>query len=531
MDYFKQQAEKKGDKVENPFEHMAYIMAHGHHLYQMNDDLAYEFEPLVTENSFIDKEKDTDPLPTYEESKALLPAPVWDGHEDVLSCYDKAWQIGFGNLRTPTSEDSMVSNYIDTAFNGFLFMWDSSFITMFGKYGARAFNFQKTLDNLYARQHMDGFICREICEAKKGDQFHRFDPVSTGPNVLAWAEWESFKVTGDLERIRAVFPPLLAYHLWLKKYRTWPNGAYWTTGWGCGMDNQPRQKPCYSNEFHHGHMVWVDACIQQILSAETLLQMAALIGREEDVTPLKEEIGYLTRVVNEKLWDDETAFYYDLWDDGRRNGVKSIGAYWALLAGIVPEEKLDAFVAHLDNEKEFKRPHRVPSLSADHPEYDENGGYWRGGVWAPTNYMVLKGLEKYGYHRLANEIARSHVENVTEVFRDTGTLWENYAPEHTRPGNPAKDNFVGWTGLSPISILIEQVFGIHGDAKERKITWRITCPERHGVLRYPIGDGCVNLVCPAHSEGETPDIQVSGTVPATVEAVWPDGSHKEYAVK
>ena len=80
-------------------------------------------------------------------------------------------------------------------------------------------------------------------------------------------------------------------------------------------------------------------------------------------------------------------------------------------------------------------------------------------------------------------------------------------------------------------ILIEQVFGIHGDAKERKITWRITCPERHGVLRYPIGDGCVNLVCPAHSEGETPDIQVSGTVPATVEAVWPDGSHKEYTVK
>ena len=43
-----------------------------------------------------------------------------------------------------------------------------------------------------------------------------------------------------------------------------------------------------------------------------------------------------------------------------------------------------AFIAHLDNEAEFKRPHRVPTLSADHPLYEEYGGSWKGGVWAPT---------------------------------------------------------------------------------------------------------------------------------------------------
>ena len=518
-------------KVKGQFEHMGRIMANGHHLYQMNDDLAYDYEPLVDENPFIRKEKETTPLPTYEGSRGLLPAIVWDGHGDALACYDKAWQIAFGNLHAPRPEDGMVSNYIDTAFNGFLFMWDSSFITMFGKYGARAFDFQKTLDNLYARQHIDGFICREICEAKKGDQFHRFDPVSTGPNILAWAEWESYLVTGDLERIRAVFPVLLAYHLWLKKYRTWPDGTYWTTGWGCGMDNQPRQKPGYSCEFHHGHMVWADACIQQILSCQTLVKMARLIGREGDTLALAEEEERLTKVVNEKLWDDQSAFYYDLWDDGRLNGVKSVGAYWALLAGIVPEDRLDAFVAHLENPAEFNRPHRVPTLSADHPEYHEDGGYWRGSVWAPTNYMVLKGLEKYGYHQLARDIARSHVDNVSRVFAQTGTLWENYAPERPAPGKPAKSDFVGWTGLSPISILIEYVFGIHGDAAKRKITWRIGCSERHGVTRYPMGGGAVDLLCPAHGPGEHPDIQVAGAEPVTVEAVWPDGVRKTYEIK
>ena len=511
------------------FEHMRKIMEHGHHLYQMDDDLAYDCEPLVTENAFINKPKDTQPLPSYEGSAELLPRPVWDGHDDTLACYDKAWKLAFGNLRAPQPDDGMVSNYIDTAFNGFLFMWDSSFITMFGKYGARAFDFQRTLDNLYARQHADGFICREICEAKKGDQFHRFDPVSTGPNILAWAEWESFLVTGDAARIRAVFPVLLAYHLWLKKYHTWPDGTYWSTGWACGMDNQPRQKPGYSCEFHHGHMVWADACIQQILSCKTLIKMAQLIGREADTAVLAEEEERLTRAVNEKLWDDKTAFYYDLWDDGSLSGVKSIGAYWALLAGIVPEGKLDAFVAHLENPAEFNRPHRVPTLSADHPEYAENGGYWRGSIWAPTNYMVLKGLEKYGYHKLAHDIARSHVANVTQVFTATGTLWENYAPETPAPGKPAKSDFVGWTGLSPISMLIEYVFGIHGDAASRKITWHIACSERHGVLRYPIGGATVDLVCPEHAPGEKPTVQISASAPVTVEVIWPDGAHAEYA--
>ena len=95
-----------------------------------------------------------------------------------------------------------------------------------------------------------------------------------------------------------------------------------------------------------------------------------------------------------------------------------------MLANLVPKERLDAFVAHLENENEFKRPHRVPTLSADHPAYRADGGYWCGGVWAPTTYMVLKGLRKNGYDNLAYDIACNHLENVVSVFRQTGTLWE-----------------------------------------------------------------------------------------------------------
>lgn len=60
--------------------------------------------------------------------------------------------------------------------------------------------------------------------------------------------------------------------------------------------------------------------------------------------------------------------------------------------------------------------------------------------------MVLKGLEKVGKYRMAYEIAENHLRNVVEVFRNTGTVWENYAARESRaPETPAKSDFVGWT--------------------------------------------------------------------------------------
>jgi glycogen debranching enzyme len=172
----------------------------------------------------------------------------------------------------------------------------------------------------------------------------------------------------------------------------------------------------------------------------------------------------LTVAVNERPWNEESAFYHDELVDGTLSEVRTIGAYWALLAGAVPRERVAPFVGHLEDPAGFGRPHRVPSLSADHPEYDPGGGYWLGGVWPPTNYMVLRGLDRAGYHDLAHGISREDLDRVVRVFGDTGTLWENYAPERAAPGNRAKGDFVGWSGLAPIAGLLEYVMGLRADA-------------------------------------------------------------------
>lgn len=67
------------------------------------------------------------------------------------------------------------------------------------------FPFQRTLDNFYAKQHPDGFICREI-KADGADCFERYDPVSTGPNLMPWCEMVYYHQFGDMERLHKVFP-------------------------------------------------------------------------------------------------------------------------------------------------------------------------------------------------------------------------------------------------------------------------------------------------------------------------------------
>jgi glycogen debranching enzyme len=58
----------------------------------------------------------------------------------------------------------------------------------------------------------------------------------------------------------------------------------------------------------------------------------------------------------------------------------------------------------------------VPTLSKDHPAYDKNGGYWRGAVWSPTTYMVLRGLALHGCVDLAQKFALRHLDAVVAVY-------------------------------------------------------------------------------------------------------------------
>jgi len=251
--------------------------------------------------------------------------------------------------------------------------------------------------------------------------------------------------------------------------------------------------------------------------------MARELGRRDDVAVLAAEADRLTAIVNDTMWNEDTRFYADRFRGGSLSDVKSVGSYWALLAGAVPEGRLDAFLSHLSDESAFSRPHRVPSLSADHPDYDPGGGYWRGAVWAPTTYMILRGLTHVGRDALAHAIARNHLDNVVAVFRSQGTLFENYAPE--RPEGKCCRDFVGWSGIPPIAVLFEYAFGLRPSAHERRLVWDVRLLEAHGVSRYPFGpDVEMDLRCDKRRHAsEKPLIQVRATGEVEIVVTWDGG--------
>jgi hypothetical protein len=231
------------------------------------------------------------------------------------------------------------------------------------------------------------------------------------------------------------------------------------------MDNLPRVAGTDHVLWGHEHMTWVDATMQAILSGKILLLMAEVLGRQTEVQDLRLELEKLVDYSNKYLWHEQLNFYCDRFPSGELSTLKHIGAYWALLAGCTPRHRISDLVAHLENPAEFNRPHRIPALSADDPNYSGTGGYWCGGVWAPTNFMVLKGLGEIGFQDLAHRIAVNHVENVVKVFEsddtvwtgaeqfrqffhltdlifdDKHTLWENYAPDVA--ANPSRGMSAG----------------------------------------------------------------------------------------
>lgn len=508
------------------------LISSGSPLYKLPYKNTYVMETLVAENSFRTAKVEKIKPGTFEQAKKILPAPYWEGHDKEMEMYWKAWQIALKNINQPLDDSGFVTTYIAPAYNGNIFMWDDAFIMMFCRYGYRFFPFQKTLDNFYAKQHPDGFICREI-RADGSDCFSRYDPTSTGPNLLPWAEWLYYTQTGDESRLNKIFPVLSAYYKWLRLNRTWRNGTYWSSGWGTGMDNMPRVSDKYNTIYSHGHMIWLDACLQQIMVANQLLQMGFYLERWQEIEEFEDDIKKLTAYINENMWSEKDGFLYDQYADNSLSTTQGVYAYWALQTDVLSKDRLDKLVAHLNDTTTFNRLHRVPSLAANHPKYNPKGRYWVGGVWPGANYMVVTGLQKQGYNKLAYDIALNHYQNVFEVYKKTGTFWEYYTPEAAEPGFMARKDFVGWTGLPPIAELIEDVFGIRGNYLDKHITIEVNLTDAYGIDRYPFGpkDDISIKVAKRANTSERPHVTVKTTEPFKVTLLWGDGQKEEKEVK
>lgn len=487
---------------------------------------------------FAKKVYDPQPLPRYVETRSLLPAPIYDENPLWIEAYWRTWELAFRNFYEPADGSGFVSQFLDCAFNDNIFFWDTAIETLFLNVAHPLVPGISALDNFYCKQYATGEICREINRTTGidfalwkntedaplfsrwgySDYFHqqRYEIVyknreipSPNPNltldalnnpIAAWAEMESFRWTGDVGRLAMVREPLIRYYEALKKYLRQGNGLY-MTDWA-SQDNSSR------NPYLTGGGTAIDTSSQMVLFARNLAEMSRILDLEPDHDRWMEEAEGLAAIINQKMWDPQRRFYFDLTLDEEMSPIKTICAFWTLISQTATSDRAQYLAEQLSNPNTFGRLHPVPSLAADEETYYPEGGYWCGAVWPSTNTMVIKGLEVMGYPNLAQEIAIRHLDAVARVYRETGTFWENYAADSYAPGintngAPVVKDMVGWGALAPILYLLEYVIGLKPDAARNFLSWTITSEHTCGCERFRFNGHVVDLIARPSSENTT----------------------------
>jgi hypothetical protein len=440
--------------------------------------------------------------PRFDEAMAArLPVPVLEDGEALISLYWYCWKTFFDVwFFSPTAPDHQaVANLIGVKSWGpwgSTMVWDTCFMLHFARYGHAVYPFITGLDNCYARQHENGFICRES-DAQNREVYSTY-PVN--PPLFAWAEWEYFQISGDSERLRRVLTPLAKHYAWWMTYQRRKNGLYWNTGMGEGMDDSPRNALAYYT---------MSAAAEQALAALCLARIAQVVGRQDLAAFFESEHAELGKLINERFWDDKHQIYNDRTQDGRFITELQPGdlckhgfIFWPLIAEVSTAKGTAGLVAELSDRKSFNRSSGVPSLSADSKGYSKDGQYWKGSVWPPIQSIVQEGLRAHDQWPLAREIAERYLQAILEAFKHEQTITENLEPD-SPVGHGARE-FVGWGGIGPISNLIEYVLGFQIHAPENLIEWRIERTDRHGLQNLSMGKLTIDLICDRRAQASSP---------------------------
>ena len=440
----------------------------------------------------------------YVYCPGVLPEPVIEGKPEWIDLYYKAWELAFQNIDY-VNKDGWKSQLTCMPGVGIIWQWDSCFMTLITNYANGTLNALNNLDNLYRlRRESDGYMSMAYrIEQEKPAYGERINPP-----LMAWAEWEAYLVSGDSSRFKKVLPALEGCFNFIEKNRTRNCGLYWFEDPGSsGMDNAPRGG--YTSLGLNGSdLCHIDLACQQALSAQCIANMYEVLENPEKAVFYRAEHQRICDLINRYHWSEKAQFYFDFFIRNNPSlkvkflNSKTMASAWTLLCGAAKDDRAEKMIEHLFNPEEFYTKVPFASLSKDDPNYDSTGGYWLGGVWAPTNSAAIRGIARLGRPELAREAAIRYLDAICAVANDPayGSIWECYAPEAYRPataeaGEMVRGDFVGWSGLAPITMLIENIIGLTFNARENTVYFRIFPNRCCGLRNMQFNRNRISVEC------------------------------------
>jgi hypothetical protein len=206
-----------------------------------------------------------------------------------------------------------------------------------------------------------------------------------------------------------------------------------------------RKRYDMGNMLTHSMFAIEDLAFNSILirANEHLHDIARTIGKElpDDLHKKTKH----TRDTLEQLWDAYSGYYYS------RNflthkpiKIPTIATLLPLYSRCITKERAAQLVAHLHKSNEFGTKYPLPSVPIN-SEWFRQFSYWQGPTWLNTNWLVIQGLQHYGYEEEARHIAKRSLQLV-----GSSGCYEYFSP---LTGKPAGIPNFSWTAALTIDIL------------------------------------------------------------------------------
>ena len=273
------------------------------------------------------------------------------------------------------------------------------------------------------------------------------------------------KKYNDVLWLQPYFPQLCKFiEYYNERCRHEPTGLFfWICDAAIGVDNDPST---YYRPYRSSGSILLNCFMYKELLA--LCYIGDLLG--EDVSKYKKQAEDLCQAIRTHCYDEKDGMYYSVdfnllpvnpeqkmhsgaprhWDCL----IQRIGCwsgFLALWSGIATPEQAERMVKeNLLDVNAFWAPFGVRSLSKYEKMYcikaTGNPSCWLGPIWGISNYMVFKGLVKYGFLDEAKELGEKTVKLFENDILARGELHEYYDPESGAPiMNPG---FQNWNLLS-----------------------------------------------------------------------------------
>ena len=350
-----------------------------------------------------------------ERAKFLKNAPVPDGiSEAARRAAVKAWSQLKTQIYAPEGQLHSRWSTPDRWPHKNMWLWDSVFHSL----GMRHCDPQlarEMISAMFDLQQPDGLIPH----SGNPDWFHG----CTQPPVLSLAMRMIDAAEPSKAWIAELAPKLERYLEWIMANRD-SDGAglvEWLieANENCrsgesGMDNSPR----------FDGAIQLDAPDFNAFLAYECESLAQFLPERRDYW-----LGHynrLCKLMRERLWSEECGMFvdYDV-KNGCRTDIMSSAGFLPLYCGAATPEQAARLAEHLTNPETFGTPLRVPSIAKNNTAAYRKD-MWRGPVWTNINYMIVLGLERYGYHDLAKSIVQDTLREQEKWYLKCGTFFEFY---------------------------------------------------------------------------------------------------------